>query len=208
MREQNVAGGVRGEQDVALRKPVRAALEGDGAAACRLGDMYREGLRGLRYSPKQTYHWYARSAMAGSAKGQCNLGACYEHGIGCVQSYPNAVKWYRRSVAQGNATAYMNLGYCYLNGRGVPRDAAEALRLFRAAVEGGEDRAAQEVERLQGSRGPRALNNDAAREQPQVSTDRPRPRVWFVDRTKPGRHLAMVGVSSVAPPRSVPEATK
>ena len=33
---------------------VAAANRGDGAAACILGDMYREGLGGLRYSPKET----------------------------------------------------------------------------------------------------------------------------------------------------------
>jgi TPR repeat protein len=127
----------------------RDAEAGDGAAACRLGDMYREGLGGLRYSPRQTYHWYARSAMAGDANGQNNLGACYEHALGCAQSYVKAAKWYRLAAAQELNTAFMNLGYCYLYGRGVPRDKVEALRLFRLAVEGGEDRAQQEVERLE-----------------------------------------------------------
>jgi hypothetical protein len=135
-------------QAVTFARLVEAAERGDGDAACRLGDMYREGLGGLRYSPKQTYHWYARSAMTGDANGQNNLGACYEHGLGCTQSYAKAVKWYRLSVAQGLGTASMNLGYCYLRGHGVPADKEEALRLFREAVEGGEARAQQEVERL------------------------------------------------------------
>jgi hypothetical protein len=63
-----------------LDRLVEAANRGDGGAACRLGDMYREGLGGLRYSPKETYRWYARSATAGDSNGQNNLGACYEHG--------------------------------------------------------------------------------------------------------------------------------
>jgi hypothetical protein len=128
---------------------VEAANRGDGAAACRLGDMHREGLGGVRYSPKATYRWYAKSALAGDANGQNNLGACYEHGLGCAQSYPRAAKWYRLSAAQGLGTAAMNLGYCYLRGHGVPRDSVEALRLFREAVERGEKRAMQEVERLE-----------------------------------------------------------
>ncbi len=144
-------------QAVAFARLTEAAERGDGDAACRLGDMYREGLGGLRYSPRQTYHWYARSAMAGDANGQNNLGACYEHGLGCTQSYAKAVKWYRLSVAQGLGTASMNLGYCYLRGHGVPADKQEALRLFREAVERGEDKAAQEVERLDVSGGPRGL---------------------------------------------------
>jgi len=137
------------EQALRHAELVEAAERGDGDAACRLGDLHREGKGGLRYSPRQAFHWYARSAMAGDAWGQNNLGACYEHGLGCVQSYPNAVKWYRRAVAQGNATAHMNLGYCHLRGHGVARDPVEALRLFRLAVKGGEDRAQREIERLE-----------------------------------------------------------
>jgi len=135
-------------QAEAFERLVGAAERGDGGAACRLGDMYREGLGGLRYSPKETYRWYAKSALAGDPNGQNNLGACFEHGLGCAQSYAKAAKWYRLAAAQGLGTAAMNLGYHYLRGHGVPRDPAEALRLFREAVERGEDRAAAEVERL------------------------------------------------------------
>ena len=131
------------EQAVTFARLVEAAERGNGDAACRLGDMYREGLGGLRYSPKETYRWYAKSALAGDPNGQNNLGACYEHGLGCAQSYARAVKWYRSSVAQGLGTASMNLGYCYLEGHGVTRDKVEALRLFREAVKRGEDRAAR-----------------------------------------------------------------
>ena len=152
MSERKLLFLMTAEQAEAFARLVEAAGRGDGGAACRLGDMYREGLGGLQYSPKQTYHWYARSAMAGDAWGQNNLGACYEHALGCAQSYAKAVKWYRRAVAQGNATAYMNLGYCSLRGHGVPGDKAEALRLFREAVARGEDRAAREVEQLAGDR--------------------------------------------------------
>jgi len=136
------------EQAEAYARQIEAAEHGDGGAACRLGDMYREGLRGLRYSAKETYRWYATSALASDPNGQNNLGACYEHGLGCAQSYAKAAKWYRLSAAQKLATASMNLGYCYLRGHGVPADKVEALRLFRLAVQGGEDRAEREVEKL------------------------------------------------------------
>jgi Sel1 repeat len=129
-----------------------AAERGDGAAACRLGDLYREGLGGLRYSPRQTFHWYARSAMAGDANGQNNLGACYEHGLGGVQSYPKAVKWYRLAAAQGLAYASSNLGYCYLQGHGVPADKAKAVEWLENALAQGDERAEGMIERLEGDR--------------------------------------------------------
>jgi len=157
MSERSLLFLMTAEQAEAFAGLVEAAESGDGGAACRLGDMCREELEGLRYSPKRTFHWYGRSAMAGDANGQNNLGACYEHGLGCVQSYARAVKWYRLSFAQGLGTASMNLGYCYLRGHGVPRDRAEALRLFREAVQRGEERAAQEVERLEEGPGLRGL---------------------------------------------------
>jgi TPR repeat protein len=163
------------EQAEIFARLLGAAERGDGAAACQLGDMYREGRCGLRYSPKETYRWYARSALAGDANGQNNLGACYEHALGCVQSYVRAVKWCRLAEAQGLGTAAMNLGYCYLRGHGVPADKGEALRLFRLAVERGEDRAAQEVERLEGASGYGRIPKG------------------FKDRTKEGMSIALVG---------------
>ena len=170
------------EQVDTYSRLVREADGGDGAAACRLGDMYRESLGGLRYSPKQTFHWYSRSALAGDAHGQNNLGACYEHGLGCLQSYAKAVKWYRLAAAQRLGTASMNLGYGYLHGHGVPADKGEALRLFRLAVEQGEEKARQEVERLEGP----------------VQ----KPKVRFVDATVPGRNFGLIGVAGVVPPKS------
>jgi TPR repeat protein len=136
------------EQAETFARLVAAAERGDGDAACRLGDMYREGSGGLRYSPKQAFRWYAHSAMAGDATGRNNLGACFEHALGCEQSYARALKWYRLSSAARLGTATMNLGYCHLRGHGVPLDKQEALRLFRLAVDQGEPKAARELERL------------------------------------------------------------
>ncbi len=169
------------EEAQAFVRLVEAAERGDGAAACELGDRYRVGAGGLRHSSKQTYRWYSRSALAGDANGQCNLGACYEHGLGCAQSYVRAVKWYRLSAAQRLGTASMNLGYCYLSGHGVSADKVEALRLFRLAVEQGEVKAEQEVERLEPAVG--------------------RPEVRIVYVTEPGKHTGLVGMGGVPPPK-------
>jgi len=166
---------------------MNAAKAGDGAAACRLGDMHREGSGGLRYSPKQAFHWYARSALAGDANGQNNLGACYQHGIGCAQSYAKAAGWYRRSAAQHLGTASMNLGYCYLRGKGIPADRTEALRLFRLAVKQGEPKAGEELERL-----------DELVEEPGAET-----RVRFRDVTEQGVNIGLIGGQAC---QSLPEA--
>jgi TPR repeat protein len=169
------------EQAQAFAWLVAAANRGDGAAACRLGDMCREGLGGLRFSPKQTYRWYAKSALAGDANGQNNLGACYEHGLGCTQSYVKAVKWYRLAAAQGLAYASSNLGYCYLRGHGVAMDKGEALAWFERALEQGDDRAKAMVEKLGGAVPPKR-------------------KVRIVDKTVPGKNFGIVGIGGVARP--------
>lgn len=191
MSERQLLFLMTAEQAQAFARLVKQAEQGDGAAACRLGDLYREGMGGPRHSPRQAFYWYARSAMAGDANGQNNLGACYEHGFGCRQSYARAVKWYRPSSAQGLGTASMNLGYCYLRGHGVPADRDEALRLFRLALEQGEERAGPEVEQL----APAAPSAPA----PAAETCT-RPAVRFVPRTDLGQHIGIVGTGGVAPP--------
>jgi len=204
MSERKLLFMMKPEQLQAFLCLQREAESGDGAAACRLGDMYREGLGGLRYSPRQTYHWYARSAMAGDANGQNNLGACYEHALGCAQSYVKAAKWYRLAAAQELNTAFMNLGYCYLHGHGVPRDKVEALRLFRLAVEGGEDRAQQEVERLESDRDLRvpqpvpADSETAGVDQAESASTSGSAK--FVDITQWGKHFGLVGTGGLEPP--------
>ena len=183
MSERKLLFMMNAEQTETFARLLGAAERGDGSAACRLGDMYREGLGGLRYSPKEARRWYATSALTGDADGQCNLGACYEHGLGCTQSYVKAVKWYRLSDAQGHGTASMNLGYCTLSGHGVPANRVEALRLFRLAVERGEPRAAEELERLG---------------EPEEEVQAPEKRtVRIVHETESRKHFGVVGMGEV-----------
>ncbi len=184
MGERKLLFLMNAEQAQAFANLVEAASGGDGHAACELGDMCREGLGGLRFSSKALHRWYARSAMTGYSNGQNNLGACYEHGMGCAQSYPKAVKWYRLSAAQQLGTASMNLGYCYLRGHGVPADKVEALRLFRLTVAQGEPKAADELERL----GEPVENS-------KVKMHR---RIRFVDETESGKHVGFIGIGPPA----------
>ena len=183
MSERKLLFLMNAEQTKTFVRLLAAAERGDGVAACQLGDMTRVGEGGLRYSPKEAFRWYAKSALTGDANGQCNLGACYEHGLGCAQTYVKAVKWYRLSAAQRLGTASMNLAYCLLRGHGVPTDGQEALRLFRVAVEQGEPRAAEELERLG--------------EPVEVGEVPQKPRIRFVDETESGKHFGVVGLDEV-----------
>ncbi len=120
-----------------LDQLVDAARNGDRDAAWQIGDLYRTGADGVRYSPKSAFRWYAESALAGSATGQNNVGAAFENGVGCAQSYTRAAKWYRLAAAQGFGLAMANLGFLYLNGLGVKADRKEALRWFKRGAAAG-----------------------------------------------------------------------
>lgn len=118
---------------IELAMLMQAAMAGDPAAACRLGDHYREG-KGFAKDPKVAFKWYARSALAGDADGQNNLGVAYEHGLGCRPNPKRAVKYYALAASQGCSTAQVNLGLCYLEGWGVPKDLFEAKRWLQKAA--------------------------------------------------------------------------
>ena len=120
-----------------LAKLFDEARKGNRDAAWQLGDLYREAMHGVKYSPKQAFRWYAESALAGSATGQNNVGASYEHGLGCQQSYAKAAKWYRLAAEQGLNTAMGNLAFLYLNGYGTSVDKTEALRWFKRGAAAG-----------------------------------------------------------------------
>jgi TPR repeat protein len=57
-----------------LKTLMNDARNGDAEAARKIGDMYREGANGTKYSPRSAYRWYAESALGGSAVGQNNVG--------------------------------------------------------------------------------------------------------------------------------------
>ena len=120
-----------------LKTLMNDARNGDSEAARKIGDMYREGTHGIKYSQRSAYRWYAESALGGSPVGQNNVGAAFENGVGCTQSFAKAAKWYRLSADQGFGVAMANLGFLYLNGYGVKPDRAEALSWFKRGAAAG-----------------------------------------------------------------------
>ena len=117
-----------------LMKLAAQARSGDGAAACRLGDIYREG-NGADQSWEQSFRWYTLGARAGDGEAQNNLGTLYLEGLYCAEDFKQAVYWYRRSAEQGKCVAQYNLGMRYLHGQGVNVDYSEAMQLLKLAAE-------------------------------------------------------------------------
>lgn len=172
-----------------------------GAAACALGEWYREGRDGLRHSPREARRWYARSALAGNASGQNNLGACFQHGFGGPQSYPQAMHWYRTSAAQRVATAAANLGYLHRLGRGALKHPACALQWFQYAVEFGDGSEATRalIEALQGE----------AHQAAEVWNQQPwEPRVVDMTGILPAGGMVILGARPARAPASPPKSAE
>ena len=119
-----------------INKLMKQARAGDGGAACRLGDAFREG-NGVEQSWEQSFRWYTLGARAGDAGAQNNLGTLYLEGYYAPEDFEQAVYWYRKSAEQGTSVAQYNLGMRYIKGQGVPVDFVEAMRWLEMSAERG-----------------------------------------------------------------------
>ncbi len=111
----------------------RQAEGGDGVAACKLGDIYREGDVGSQ-DLNLALRWYRRGAELGDSDAQNNLGSMFLNGFACEPDPVGAIHWYRKSAEQGNAEAQYNLAKRYLHGDVVNQDFVEARMWFEKAV--------------------------------------------------------------------------
>ena len=134
-----------------LAQLLEEARKGNRDAAWQLGDLFREASNGVKFSPKQSFRWYAESALAGSPTGQNNIGAAYENGFGCKQNYALAAKWYGLAASQGLNVAMSNLAFLYLHGYGLKADKAEALKWFKRGAAAGCKKSKRMVEAVLGA---------------------------------------------------------
>jgi TPR repeat protein len=141
-----------------------AAENGLGAAAYRLGAIYRDG-KGAKKDKTEAARWflkaaengttlglvglentnemalieaeYRKAAEQGDATTQIKLGRIYAKGWGGAINYPEAIAWHRKAAEQGNAEGQFILGTTYMEEQIVAPDYAEALEWFyKAAAQG------------------------------------------------------------------------
>ena len=78
-----------------------------------------------------------KAADKGDARAQNNLGYLYEHGLGVVQSYSDALVWYDRAAQAGLPEAQYNLGTLHHHGRGISRNHDVAYQWFSSSAAAG-----------------------------------------------------------------------
>jgi len=90
-----------------------AADEGDDVANYHLGNIYMEGLEGVKKDYKKGFHYLMRASKSGYARAQYNLAASYKLGEGTTQSREEALHWYALAAAQGHAKAQLQAALIY-----------------------------------------------------------------------------------------------
>lgn len=88
---------------------------------------------------------FLRLAGANDTAAQGHLGWMYQHGIGVIQDYPQAVAWYRQAAEQGDPQGQHNLGWMCERGLGVPPDYGAALRWYTLAAQQGSAKAMNQL---------------------------------------------------------------
>jgi len=115
-----------------------AANAGNSQAMNNLGDLYKDGLRGVNQDYGQAANWYRKAAIAGNARGMSNLGRMYDNGWGLPTDYKQAVAWYRRAAEAGDLQGMTSLGVMYEDGLGVPKDFRQAFTWYQKAADAGD----------------------------------------------------------------------
>ncbi|MBI3525303.1 MAG: sel1 repeat family protein [Betaproteobacteria bacterium] len=136
----NGDGGLPKDPAIAARWFERAAIQGNGYAEEKLGDLYEQGL-GVDQNLKLAFDWRVKAANRGNLQVQVKLGKMYRDGVGVDKDAAKALYWFKRSATEGNAEAQTLLGQMYHYGLGVEPDRAAAKSWFEKASQQGDESA-------------------------------------------------------------------
>lgn len=129
--------GIKQSDTLAVKNYKIAARKGSKKAQLKLAKIYKEGLLGLKESPKESFKWYLVLAEGGDTSVAFNVAFSYENGIGVEINYKEAVKWYKVAIENGSVAAMNNLAICYENGYGVDKNLETAFSLYHKAASSG-----------------------------------------------------------------------
>jgi len=122
-----------GHYEKAIEWWQKAAREGSGNAAYRLGAIYADGVV-VAQDFSLAARWYTVAAERGDSRAQFDLGTLYDNGFGVEKSLEKAVHWYRKAAERGEAAGQYNLGSLYEQGHGVERDLVESYKWYTLAA--------------------------------------------------------------------------
>ena len=86
------------------------ANQGNAAAECALGSVYRDG-NGVPVDDVKAFYWYQKAADQGDAPAKFALGHAYYYGRGVPQDEVKAIYWFKQVADQIDASAECGLGH-------------------------------------------------------------------------------------------------
>lgn len=114
----------------------QAAIQGNGYAEEKLGDLYEQG-NGVDKNLKLSFDWRLKAANRGILTAQVSLGKMYRDGQGVDKDINKAMFWFERAATEGNSEAQYLLGRMYHeNPRSEAELAAGRSWLQKAARQG------------------------------------------------------------------------
>jgi len=132
----NGDGGLAKDPAAATRWLEAAALQGNGYAEEKLGDLYAEGL-GLARNARLAADWREKAAKRGSVSAQLKLGKMYLEGQGIPRDPVQARYWIERAAIEGNAEAQFLMGSMYHAGDDIGANPSAARSWFEKAAQQG-----------------------------------------------------------------------
>ena len=126
----------------------KAANQGYAEAQKNLGFLYQNG-NGVPKDPSKAAELYQKAADQGNAVAQDHLGILYQNGLGVAKDLSRAVELYQKAANQNEPDAQTNLGWLYETGTGVAKDLSKAVELYQKAADQGNQRAKDNLRRLE-----------------------------------------------------------
>ena len=146
-----VARGARGlKQDfpTAVKLYQDAASKGHPQAMNALGQAYQQG-KGVEADLAKAAEWYGKAADLKLADAENNLGMLYLEGKGVTRDLARAFKLFESAAAQNDPWGLNNLGGMFEMGWGTAADRTRALDLYRRSLAAGNEKAQQNIARLE-----------------------------------------------------------
>lgn len=126
----------------------KAEKQGCGEAIFTIGEFYMDG-KGVEKDEKKGFEYWVKAAKYGYDIAMVWVGNCYWFGFVVDIDYYKAFDYYKMAAELGNCDGQFHVGECYQKGFGVIKDLNEAKKWFQLAAKQGEERAIEELKKME-----------------------------------------------------------
>lgn len=114
---------------------LKAADQGDAAAAYELWRLYQQGPAGIQQNHNQALQWLLVAAYYGMAQAQMELSSQYRLSTSIPHAQEHAMYWLQAAAAQSHPLADFRLAQAYEQGLGTEVDYRKAQQYYQRALD-------------------------------------------------------------------------